>query len=123
MAKVYKPYAYQEYAQNEIIEKPNIGLFLDMGLGKTVITLTALHDLKFNRWAVNKILIIAEEGCRRYLAGRGAKVAASTGLPRGRSAGISYTTGKRACYSGRHLRYQPREYAMACAVLRAKLAV
>lgn len=59
MAKVYKPYAYQEYAQNEIIEKPNIGLFLDMGLGKTVITLTALHDLKFNRWAVNKILIIA----------------------------------------------------------------
>lgn len=59
MAKVYKPYAYQEYAQNEIIEKPNIGLYLDMGLGKTVITLTALHDLKFNRWAVNKILIIA----------------------------------------------------------------
>lgn len=59
MAKVYKPYAYQEYAQNAIIEKPNIGLFLDMGLGKTVITLTALHDLKFNRWAVNKILIIA----------------------------------------------------------------
>lgn len=59
MAKVYKPYAYQEYAQNAIIEKPNIGLFLDMGLGKTVITLTALYDLKFNRWAVNKILIIA----------------------------------------------------------------
>lgn len=59
MAKVYRPYPYQEYAQSQIIEKSNIGLFLDMGLGKTVITLTALQDLKFNRWAVNKVLIIA----------------------------------------------------------------
>lgn len=59
MARIYKPYPYQRYAEQEIIEKPNIGLFLDMGLGKTVITLTALHELKFNHWAVNKALIIA----------------------------------------------------------------
>lgn len=59
MAKVYNPYPYQRYAQEQIIEKPAIGLFLDMGLGKTVITLTALQDLKFNRWCVNKTLIIA----------------------------------------------------------------
>ena len=59
MANVYNPYPYQRYAQEQIIKKPAIGLFLDMGLGKTVITLTALQDLKFNRWCVNKTLIIA----------------------------------------------------------------
>ena len=55
----YKPYPYQEYAAQQIIDNPAIGLFLDMGLGKTVITLTALRELKYNRWAVNKVLIIA----------------------------------------------------------------
>lgn len=59
MAKVYSPYPYQQYAEREIIEKPNIGLFLDMGLGKTVITLTALQEMKFDRWCINKTLIIA----------------------------------------------------------------
>lgn len=59
MAQIYKPYPYQEYCHKAIIEKPYIGLWLDMGLGKTVITLTALQDLKFNYWAVNKVLIIA----------------------------------------------------------------
>ena len=53
MAREYNPYPYQTYAQNAIIENPAIGLFLDMGLGKTVITLTALQTLKFDRWAVN----------------------------------------------------------------------
>ena len=59
MAMVYSPHAYQRYAQDAIISHPAQGLFLDMGLGKTVITLTAIADLKFNRWAVNKVLIIA----------------------------------------------------------------
>lgn len=59
MAKEYSPYPYQAFAQQAIIDNPNIGLFLDMGLGKTVITLTALQVLKFDRWCVNKILIIA----------------------------------------------------------------
>lgn len=36
-----------------------LGLLLDMGLGKTVITLTAINDLKYNRFAVNKVLVIA----------------------------------------------------------------
>ncbi|MFI3279610.1 MAG: DEAD/DEAH box helicase [Rikenellaceae bacterium] len=36
-----------------------IGLFLDMGLGKTVITLTAIHELRYNRFEVAKPLIIA----------------------------------------------------------------
>lgn len=36
-----------------------LGLLLDMGLGKTVITLTAINDLKYNRFAINKVLVIA----------------------------------------------------------------
>lgn len=59
MARVYNPYPYQEYAHNLILEKPYLGLFLDMGLGKTVITLTAFRALKFDRWCANKMLVIA----------------------------------------------------------------
>lgn len=57
--KEYKPYDYQRYAENWIIQKPCCGLFLEMGLGKTVITLSALKDLKFNRFKINKTLVIA----------------------------------------------------------------
>jgi SNF2 family DNA or RNA helicase len=42
-----------------MITQKNIALWLDMGLGKTSITLTALNDLKYNRFAINKTLIIA----------------------------------------------------------------
>ena len=49
---------YQKYAANHIIDNPASGLFLDMGLGKTVTTLTAIDDLLFLGEA-NKILVIA----------------------------------------------------------------
>ena len=55
----YKPYSYQRYCENRIIQDPAIGLFLDMGLGKTVISLTAVNELKYNRFAVKKALVIA----------------------------------------------------------------
>lgn len=55
----YEPYHYQQYCTNRIISDEAIGLFLDMGLGKTVITLTAIHELRYNRWAVQRALIIA----------------------------------------------------------------
>lgn len=54
----YIPHPYQEYAAQRIIDAPKVGLFLDMGLGKTVITLTALSEL-LSHLAVNKALIIA----------------------------------------------------------------
>lgn len=40
------PHSYQRYAIERIISDPALGLFLDMGLGKTVITLTAVSDLR-----------------------------------------------------------------------------
>lgn len=49
---------YQNKAVNFIIEKKRCGLFLDMGLGKTVSTLTAVSDL-LDSLAVSRVLIIA----------------------------------------------------------------
>ncbi len=53
------PHTYQRYCINRAITDANLGLLLDMGLGKTVITLTAINDLKYNRFAVSKVLVIA----------------------------------------------------------------
>lgn len=55
----YKPHNYQEYCIERIVNDPAIGLFLDMGLGKTSITLAAIKRLKYERWCVCKVLIIA----------------------------------------------------------------
>lgn len=55
----FQPHSYQRYAIERIITDERVGLFLDMGLGKTVITLSAVNDLRFNRWAVSRVLVIA----------------------------------------------------------------
>lgn len=55
----FEPHHYQRYAIDQIIAKERVGLFLEMGLGKTVITLTAVEDLHFNRWAVSRCLVVA----------------------------------------------------------------
>ncbi len=54
--KCYKPYAYQKFIADFIISHTEAGVFADMGLGKTVSTLTALNNI---RWDWNKALIIA----------------------------------------------------------------
>ena len=59
MKKQFKPYAYQQYCINRVISDEKLGLFLDMGLGKTVISLTAINELKYNRFLIRKVLIIA----------------------------------------------------------------
>ena len=55
----FKPHTYQQYAIEYILSHEQAGLFLDMGLGKTVITLTALYELCLNRFEIHKVLIIA----------------------------------------------------------------
>jgi len=55
----YKPYDYQEYATQWILDKEKAGLLLDMGMGKSVITLTAIDELIFDYFDVSKVLIIA----------------------------------------------------------------
>ena len=54
-----KPHAYQRYCIDRLIADPRIALFLDMGLGKTIITLSAIYHLKYSRFIVRKVLIIA----------------------------------------------------------------
>ena len=55
----YKPHGYQRYVTDKMIELPYMGAWLDMGLGKTVCTLTALHELKYHRFCIRKALVIA----------------------------------------------------------------
>ena len=55
----YTPHDYQKYATKFITENKIAAVFLDMGLGKTSITLTALSDLLFDRFDVHKVLIVA----------------------------------------------------------------
>lgn len=54
----YVPHGYQQTAYNWIMEHDRCGLFLDMGLGKTVVTLTAVSDL-IDSLDVRKVLVIA----------------------------------------------------------------
>jgi len=53
------PHDYQRYCITRILQDDRLALFLDMGLGKTVITLTAVNDLRYNRFLVRRCLVIA----------------------------------------------------------------
>ncbi len=55
----YNAHKYQNYATNFILENPIAAIFLDCGLGKTVITLTAIEELLHDRFEVERVLIIA----------------------------------------------------------------
>lgn len=55
----YNPHEYQIYATNFILEHPVAAVLLEMGLGKSVITLTAIYELMLNRFEVQKVLVIA----------------------------------------------------------------
>ena len=55
----YNPHDYQKYVIEYIEKHPVSAVFLDMGLGKTSITLTAINNLLFDYFSVHKILVIA----------------------------------------------------------------
>lgn len=55
----FVPHEYQQRCIDFIAEHPAAGLFLDMGLGKTAITLTAVQELIYDRAEVSKVLVIA----------------------------------------------------------------
>ena len=55
----YSPHKYQTYATDFILGHPISAVFLDMGLGKSVITLTAIFDLCLDSFLVRKVLVIA----------------------------------------------------------------
>lgn len=55
----FSPHNYQSYAINYIETHPIAAVLLDMGLGKTVISLTAIADLLFDSFEAHRILVIA----------------------------------------------------------------
>lgn len=55
----FVPHDYQRYCINRGLQQSELALFLDMGLGKTVVTLTIVNDLRYNRFLIRKCLVIA----------------------------------------------------------------
>lgn len=55
----FKPHDYQKFAIDFIENHPISACLLDMGLGKTAITLTAINDLIYDSFSVHKVLIVA----------------------------------------------------------------
>lgn len=57
--ETFKPYGYQRYAIEKIEQLPAVALFMDMGLGKTVCSLSAVISLLWDSFSVTKVLVIA----------------------------------------------------------------
>ena len=55
----YSPHEYQSYVIDYIKTHPIAAVFLDMGLGKTSITLTAIYDLLSDSFEVCRVLVVA----------------------------------------------------------------
>lgn len=53
------PHRYQQYCIDRIVQNKSVGLFIDMGLGKTAITLSAINTLLYDTFEVKRVLIIA----------------------------------------------------------------
>lgn len=54
----YKPHEYQVFATEYILQHPIAAILLDMGLGKTLITLSAIFDLTLDSVLIRKVLVI-----------------------------------------------------------------
>lgn len=55
----FNPHDYQDYAIRYIEKHPVSAVLLDMGLGKTIISLTAVNDLLFDSFEVRRVLVVA----------------------------------------------------------------
>ena len=54
---LYQPHDYQKYATHFIVEHPVAAVLLQMGLGKSAITLTAIAELALERFEVARVLV------------------------------------------------------------------
>ena len=55
----YEPHFYQTYTEEFILSHKEAAIFLDCGLGKTVVTLTAVEELLHDFFEIGKVLVIA----------------------------------------------------------------
>ena len=72
----FHPHPYQQAGIEAILEKPGVALWMEMGLGKTVVTLTAIDQLIYDRLEISRVLIMPRESRRGDVAGRGRQVGA-----------------------------------------------
>jgi SNF2 family DNA or RNA helicase len=56
---IYTPHPYQDRSRQDIVENPNYGLLMDLGLGKTVTTLSAIEELIYEYCQVRRVLVVA----------------------------------------------------------------
>lgn len=56
---IYIPHDYQRMSIDWVLEHKSCGLFLPMGMGKSSITLTAIDELMYDSFEINRVLIIA----------------------------------------------------------------
>lgn len=62
---IYTPHAYQKRAEDFVVSRRFCALFLDMGLGKSVITLTALQRLRDDYLEISRVLVVAPKSVAR----------------------------------------------------------
>lgn len=88
MAREFIPRPYQRYAIKRIVDTPAIALLLDMGMGKTVSTLTAINELMYDRFEVRRVLVIAplrvalstwSDECETWTHTRGLRISVAVG--------------------------------------------
>jgi SNF2 family DNA or RNA helicase len=93
-------HGYQSKAVEHILNTPKSALFLDMGLGKTTTTLTAIEELLYDSFDVNKVLIIAplrvansvwKQECKKWEHLTGLKVSVVTGTLKERVSALQRT--------------------------------
>ena len=61
----YQPHDYQKYATQFIIDHPTAAVFLQMGLGKSVITLTAIQELALDTVDNSQINVLTQRTMHR----------------------------------------------------------
>ncbi len=57
--KTFEPYPYQQHCIDVVLNNPACALWLEMGLGKTSIVLSAVEELIYKRWELSKVLVVA----------------------------------------------------------------
>ncbi|MEG0579384.1 MAG: SNF2-related protein, partial [Niameybacter sp.] len=90
-------HGYQTFAVKHILAEPYCGLFLDMGLGKTVSTLTAIQKLLYEELEILNCLVIApkrvaetvwSDECQKWEHLKGLKVSKIIGNEQARIAAL-----------------------------------
>lgn len=110
----FHPHPYQQAGIDAILEKPGVALWMEMGLGKTVVTLTAIDQLIYDRLEISRVLIVAP---KKVAEATWQDEAAKWGAPA--APAHFYRAGHREAAQGSsgspsgYLHHQPRERPLA----------